>query len=66
MSTVRTSVENGSIPNRNHKLNDTVTELKNTLESFNNRLDEAEERIFCHLKTRQWNSANQSSKKKDK
>ena len=53
MSTVRTSVENGSIPNRNHKLNDTVTELKNTLESFNNRLDEAEERIFYHLKTRQ-------------
>ena len=24
----------GSIPNRNHKLNDTVTELKNTLEKF--------------------------------
>ena len=42
MSTVRTSAEYGSIPNRNHKLNNTVTELKNTLGSFNNRLDEAD------------------------
>ena len=40
------------------------TELKNTLEEFNNRLDKAEEKIS--LKARQWNSRNQSNKKKKK
>ena len=40
------------------------TELKNTLEEFNNRLDKAEEKIS--LKARQWNSPNQSNKKKKK
>ena len=40
------------------------TELKNTLEEFNNRLDKAEENIS--LKARQWHSPNQSNKKKKK
>ena len=40
------------------------TELKNTLEEFNNRLDKAAEKIS--LKARQWNSPKQSNKKKKK
>ena len=40
------------------------TELKNTLEEFNNRLDKAEEKIS--LKARQCNSPKQSNKEKKK
>ena len=40
------------------------TELKITLEEFNNRLNKAEEKIS--LNTRQWNSPKQSNKEKKK
>ena len=45
------------------ELKNTNTELKNTLRVCKSRQDEAEERSV-NLKTRQWNSPNQSSKKK--
>lgn len=41
-----------------------VTELKNTLEEFSSRLDEAEK--VRHLKTGEWNSASESSEKEKK
>ena len=41
-----------------------VTELKDILEEFSSRLDEAEK--VKHLKTGEWNSASESSEKKKK
>ena len=45
------------------ELKNTTPELKNTIKGFNSRLDEVEERLV-NSKTGQWNSSNQSSKKK--
>lgn len=42
------------------ELKNTMTKLKNNLEGFNNRLDEGS----VHSKTRQWDTPNQTSKKK--
>lgn len=39
-----------------------ITELKNTVKGFNSRLDKAEESVSSN--PGQWNSPNQSSKKK--
>ena len=47
------------------ELKNTLTKLTHTIGEFNSRTDEVEERII-ELKTGQWNSSNQSSKKKRK
>ena len=48
---------------RKYKYQIEVMELKNTVEGFNHTLDETGER-YVNPKTGQWNSTNQSSKKK--
>ena len=49
------------------KLKNTITELKNTIEGFNKRLDEVQKKKkkkgSVNSKTRLWNSSNQSNKK---
>ena len=50
---------------RTHQLKDTITEVKNTLEGINSRLDDAEEQI-SNLKREYCKSPNQSSRKKKK
>lgn len=47
------------------ELKSTISELKNTIDRFNFRLDEAEEKTVI-WKIGQWNSPEQSSKKKKK
>ena len=46
------------------ELKNTITKLKNTLEEFISRLDKAKKKGSVNLRTRQWNSPNQSRKKK--
>ena len=44
-------------------MNNTITEMKNTLDGINSRITEAEERIG-DLETERWNSLPQNRKKK--
>ena len=50
------------VSNRSHRAEEYNNELKNTPEGFNSRLDE-QKKGSVTLKTGQWNSFNQNSKK---
>ena len=54
------------VPNRSHRTENTITELKNTLEGFKSRLDDDAKKGSVNLKTGQWNSPIREAKKEKK